>query len=129
MKFLHPILEKFSSFKFHENSSTARQVVPCGRTYGRIDITFNTIHTINITFNTVHTINITTQTVTCWRKTQIAICTSDGPELKCGVFLLSYVAAVASQPFTVSITYPPLLSSPLLSSPLLSSPLLSSPLL
>jgi hypothetical protein len=33
------IFEKYSNIKFHENTSSQRSVVPCGRTEGRTDIT------------------------------------------------------------------------------------------
>jgi hypothetical protein len=41
--FSQQICEKYSNIKFHENTSSQRAVVPCGRTEGRTDITRLTV--------------------------------------------------------------------------------------
>jgi len=35
LEFSRRIFEKYTNFKFHENSSTGSRVVPCGQTEGR----------------------------------------------------------------------------------------------
>jgi len=37
VEFSQQIFEKYSNIKFHENPSSGRRVVPCGRTDGQTD--------------------------------------------------------------------------------------------
>jgi len=39
LEFFRQIFEKYSDIKFHENSSSGRQIVPCGQMDGQIDRT------------------------------------------------------------------------------------------